>query len=43
MLPVWQKQKYEEFYESTAKNEILDPKTTIMLQLAVSFVMGCYP
>jgi len=38
-----QKSAYEQFYESTAKNELLNPKTTVMIQLAVSFVIGCYP
>ena len=43
MLPTRQNQTYEAFYESTAKNDQLDPKTTAMIQLAASFVMGCYP
>ena len=43
MLPKRQKQTYEEFFESTAKNEILDQKTTVMIQLAVSLAIGCYP
>jgi len=43
LLPERQKQTYEEFYESTAKNEIFDQKTTIMIQLAASFALGCYP
>ncbi len=43
MLPEKQKQTYEAFFESTVQNEILDPKTTIMIQLAASFVLGCYP
>ena len=43
MLPEKQKQAYEKFYESTAKNEIIDQKTTVMIQLAASFVIGCYP
>ena len=43
MLPQKQKQKYEEFFESTAKNGILDTNTTIMIQLAASFSIGCYP
>ena len=43
MLPEKQKSAYEQFYESTAKNELLDPKTTVMIQLAASFVIGCYP
>lgn len=43
MLPDKQKQAYETFYESTAHNDILDPKATIMIQLSASFIMGCYP
>ena len=43
LLPEIQKQAYEKFYDSTAKNEILDQKTTVMIQLAASFVIGCYP
>ena len=43
MLPKRQELKYEEFFASTAKNDILDQKTTIMIQLAASFVAGCYP
>ena len=43
MLPERQKQKYEEFFDSTAKNGILDMKTTVMIQLAASFSIGCYP
>jgi len=43
MLPESQKKKFEAFYESTVKNDLLDPKTTIMIQLATSFAIGCYP
>jgi hypothetical protein len=43
MLPEKQKQAYEAFYATTAKNGILDPKTTVMVQLAASFAIGCYP
>ncbi len=43
MLPEIQNQKYEEFFESTAENEILNQKTTLMVQLAASFVIGCHP
>lgn len=43
LLPEKQKHAYEAFYESTAKNEILDQKTTLMIQLATSFAIGCYP
>ena len=43
MLPEIQKQKYEEFFQSTVENGIIDMKTTIMIQLAASFSIGCYP
>lgn len=43
MLPKLQKEKYEDFFNSTVQNEILDTKTTIMIQLAASFVAGCQP
>ncbi len=43
MLPAKQKQIYEAFFASTDTNDILDPKTTLMIQLAASFVIGCYP
>jgi len=43
LLPKKQKHAYEAFYESTANNEILDQKTTLMIQLATSFAIGCYP
>ena len=43
MLSARQEQTYEAFFESTAENEILDHKTTLMIQLTASFVLGCYP
>jgi len=43
VLPDRQKEAYETFYASTEKNEIIDPKTTVMIQLAASFAIGCYP
>ena len=43
MLPEVQKNAYEAFFESTAENNILNEKITIMIQLAASFSLGCYP
>ncbi len=43
MLPQMQQQAWEAFFESTEKNTTLDPKTTLMIQLAASFAVGCYP
>ena len=43
MLPEKQKEAYTEFYNSARLNEILAPKTTLMLHLASAMAMGCYP
>jgi len=43
MLPEKIGKKYTEFFESTVVNEVLDEKTTLMIQLAAAFTMGCYP
>jgi hypothetical protein len=43
MLPEKPKQAYEAFFETTDDNDTLDRKTKTMIQLAASFVMGCYP
>ncbi len=43
MLPEKQEQTYREFYDSARQNDILDPKTTLMLHLGTAMVIGCYP
>ena len=43
MLPEKQEQAYTEFYESARKNDILDPKTTLLIHLASAMAFGCYP
>jgi len=43
MLPKEQKEKYADFYDSAANNDILDPKTTLMIQMASAMALGCYP
>ncbi len=43
MLPEKQKQAYEAFFESTADNDMFDARTTVMIQLAASFAIPCYP
>jgi hypothetical protein len=43
MLPAKQKKAYASFYNATANNAVLDQKTTIMIQLAASMSIGCYP
>ena len=43
MLPEKQKKAYIDFYDSARYNNILEPKTTLMLHLAVAMALGCYP
>jgi len=43
MLPEPQKQAFQAFSGSVRQNDILDPKTTRLIYLAVSMAVGCYP
>ena len=43
MLPAKQKLTYTEFYNTARFNNILDPKTTLLLHLASAMSVGCYP
>jgi len=43
MLPEKQNQAFQSFSTSAKKNDILDPKTTRLIYLAVSMASGCYP
>jgi hypothetical protein len=43
MLPEKQQQAYTDFYNSARKNDILDPKTTLLIHLASGMAFGCYP
>ncbi len=43
MLPEKQQDAYTRFYDSARNNDILDPKTTLMVHLASAMAMGCYP
>ncbi|MFC2088402.1 hypothetical protein ACFLSX_02290 [Calditrichota bacterium] len=43
MLPVKQKNEYRNFYNSATNNDILDPKTTLMIHLASAMAFACYP
>ena len=43
VLPTHQKEAFEAFFKTTEENDLLDPKTTVMIQLAASFAIGCYP
>ena len=43
MLPDEQLNAYQTFYDSARNNEILEPKTTLMLHMAAAMALGCYP
>ena len=43
MLPGKQDKAFDAFYETARHNEILDPKTTLLLHLATAMSAGCYP
>ena len=43
MLPEKQKKAYRSFYDSTRNNDILDPKTTLLIHFASAMAFGCYP
>lgn len=43
MLPDNLNQAYTEFFEATAHNAVLSNRATIMIQLAASLALGCYP
>ena len=43
LLPEKQNQAYREFYDAARYNDILEPKTTLMLHMAAAMAIGCYP
>lgn len=43
MLPEQQEATFNEFYKSARFNDVLDPKTTLLLHLATAMSVACYP
>jgi hypothetical protein len=43
LLPDNQKTAYKGFYDSARYNNILGPKTTLMIHMASAMAFGCYP
>jgi AhpD family alkylhydroperoxidase len=43
MLPERLKKDFVNFHNSMVANGILDPKTTVMIQLGTAMAFGCYP
>ncbi len=34
---------YRQFYDAARQNQVLEAKTTLMIHLAASMAIGCYP
>jgi hypothetical protein len=43
MLLDKQKNSFTEFYDAARYNEILEPKTTLMIHMAAAMAVACYP
>ena len=43
MLPGKQQKAFGEFYDTVRHNEILEPKTTLLLHLGAAMALGCSP
>jgi hypothetical protein len=43
MLPRKQKKAFNEFYKAARYNQILDPKTTLLIHMAAAISVACYP
>lgn len=43
MLPKKHRDTFDDFCAAAYDGEILGPKAVVMLQLATSMVVGCYP
>jgi hypothetical protein len=43
MLSPKQAKAYDDFYDSARHNDVLEPKTTLMLHMAAAMAVGCYP
>ncbi|MFC1619825.1 hypothetical protein ACFL45_07755 [Candidatus Neomarinimicrobiota bacterium] len=43
MLTPQQQKTFTAFYDSARHNEVLDPKTTLMIHLATAMSVACYP
>ncbi|ACM20834.1 hypothetical protein Geob_2481 [Geotalea daltonii FRC-32] len=43
MLSEQHQKKYADFYYSARNNDILDPKTTLLIHLGTAMALGCSP
>ena len=43
MIPDNLKKSFIDFHKSMISNDIVDPKTTFMIELGAAMAVGCYP
>lgn len=43
MIPANLKKSFIDFHKTTVANDVLDSKTTFMIELGAAMAMGCYP
>ena len=43
MIPKLVNERFVDFRDAVVNNEILDSKTTFMIQMAAAMAVGCYP
>jgi hypothetical protein len=43
MLPEKSRKTYRAFYNSARFNDVLEPRTTLLLHIAAAMASGCYP
>ncbi len=43
MIPKQLGQSFADFHNTIVNNGIIDPKTTLMIQLGAAMAVGCYP
>jgi alkylhydroperoxidase/carboxymuconolactone decarboxylase family protein YurZ len=43
MIPENLKKSFVDFHKSMISNDIIDPKTTFMIEMGAAMAVGCYP
>ncbi len=43
MIPASLKKSFVDFHKTIVANDVLDSKTTFMIELGAAMAMGCYP
>ena len=43
MIPENLKKSFIDFHKSMISNDVIDPKTTFMIELGAAMAVGCYP